>query len=421
MKRFLKLFAMLLLVLGIFLFAGCSNQVKPISFKQTETFQTLNEVKYPKSSVSPKEISTETVTALKNFTINTALELFKQENKNYIYSPLSLYIALSMLLEGVSKEEAKLELENLLGLERETNRLSMKTVYENNYYKNNKGILRLANSIWFKNNYPVEKDFLDILAKDYYAESYQTDFDSEGHQNIIDWINYYTEDFLELTKDKFPVSASTVILLLNTIYFDNKWKESFDKKATREGEFYASSGNVTAEFMIHNITSKYKEYDNYQVAEDYFENNASITYILPKAEIDVSDLLNAEVIANALNPADKSTLKLDIVVPKFKYFSKFILNDNLKNLGVQEVFDSSSNSLDLMSKGRGLFVSLVQQNAGIELSESGVKAAAVTGIAVEESASIEQQFILNRPFIYIIKDAYGIPLFMGLLQNPKTE
>ena len=162
-------------------------------------------------------------------------------------------------------------------------------------------------------------------------------------------------------------------------------------------------------------------YDKYQVAEDYFENDASITYILPNKGINVLDLLNEEVLTKALNPADKTKMGINIVVPKFKYFSDYILNEPLMNLGVKAVFDSTSNSLDLMSKGKGLFVSVVKQNAGIEFSEAGVKAAAATGIAIEETAYIEPEFILNRPFIYIIKDAYGIPLFIGLLQNPKIE
>jgi serpin B len=72
-----------------------------------------------------------------------------------------------------------------------------------------------------------------------------------------------------------------------------------------------------------------------------------------------------------------------------------------------------------MSKDGGLFVSEVKQKAGIQLSEAGVKAAAVSGIAVTTSALEEElQIILNRPFLYIIKDAFGIPLFIGILQTP---
>ena len=279
--------------------------------------------------------------------------------------------------------------------------------------------LRLANSIWFKNNFPIDQEYLQVLADYYYAESYQTDFDSEGHQNIIEWINYYTENFLELTKDKYPVSESTIILLLNTVYFENKWKTSFDKEFTIENDFYASSGKVKTEFMTHSIGSKHKAYDKYQVVEDYFENNASITYIFPNKGINVLDLLNEEVFTNALNSTDKTIKKISLTVPKFKYYSNFALNQPLNSLGVREVFKPTSNSLELMSKDGGLFVSEVKQKAGIQLSEAGVKAAAVSGIAVTTSALEEElQIILNRPFLYIIKDAFGIPLFIGILQTP---
>lgn len=421
MKRFLKVITMFLLMLGIFFMAGCSDQKKPINFKQTDTFKTLIEVDYPDSEAKIEEAASDIVSAIQKFSAKTIKELFSEKEKNYIYSPLSLYFALSMLLEGVSTDDAKLELENLLGLERETNRVSLKTVYENNFYKNNKGILRLANSIWFKNNFPIEQEYLQVLADNFYAESYQTDFDDEGHQNIVDWINYYTENFLELTKDKFPVQRNTIILLLNTIYFENKWKIPFDEYLTKENDFYTSSGKVKAEFMTRSAGSKYKAYDKYQVAEDYFENDASITYILPNEGLNVFDLLSKEVLANALNPENKEITRVCFTVPKFKYFSNFALNDSLQKLGVNEVFSQTSNCLELMSKGGGLFVSHVKQNAGIEFSEAGVKAAAVTSISTVTSAFEELPFVLNRPFIYIIKDAYGIPLFIGLLQNPVTS
>ena len=71
----------------------------------------------------------------------------------------------------------------------------MKAVYENNFYTwEQNGTFRLANSIWFK-RYPIEEEYLRILW--IIAESCRRSLDSEGHQNIIDWINHYTR-FLEL-------------------------------------------------------------------------------------------------------------------------------------------------------------------------------------------------------------------------------
>ena len=418
MNRFLKLLAFVLLLYGITFFTGCAEVAKPVKLKETENFKVLNRVSYPDIKADVQPVSEETVAALQEFTFLMVREVFSEEGKNHVYSPLSLYMALSMLLEGVSDEEAKGELEGLLGLERTQNRVAMKTVYENNFYKNQKGTLKLANSIWFRKDYPVEAEFLRILAEEYYAEGYQTLFDSEGHQKIIDWINYYTENFLELTKDKFDVPRDTVLLLLNTIYFKNKWKVRFDEDLTRLEAFNAPSGQVTVDFMRHSVDGKFKLYEGYMVGEDYFENNASITYILPLEGTASSDLLDPDVLRKALDPADKENQKIQFIVPKFKYFSEYQLKEPLEALGVRKVFDSLSRSLELMSRDGSLFVSALKQNAGIEFSEAGVKAAAVTGIIIRETAMEEVLFPLNRPFVYIIKDAFGIPLFIGLVQNP---
>ncbi|MDD3999369.1 MAG: serpin family protein [Bacilli bacterium] len=417
--KFRKIFLILLLFFGSLVLVGCKNSSKPIKFEDSDNFKTLNSVTYPNLNYKADTLSTEAITALESFSYQTISELFVNE-ENYIYSPLSLYMALSMLLEGVSTPMAKTELESLLGLSKESIRDTLKTVYQNNYYKNKNGIMKLANSIWFRNNYPVEEDYLNALSAYYYAESYQTDFGSLGHQNIVDWINYYTEDFLNLTKEKFPIPSTTVILLLNTIYFDNKWQVAFDQKYTHSAEFYSSASTVQVDFMKHTVSSKYKESEKYIVAQDYFENNNSITYILPKDSINVLDLLTLDTLMEADSFPNEQKTDVSFIVPKFKYFSDFDLNQPLNNLGINEVFSSLSNSLELMAKDCGLYVSKVKQNAGIEFSEAGVKAAAVTSIIIKESASEAITLNLNRPFIYIIKDSSGIPLFVGILQNPRA-
>ncbi|MDD3999368.1 MAG: serpin family protein [Bacilli bacterium] len=414
--RLQKIFIFLLILFGFFVLTGCNNDTKPIEFEQSSEFQTLKTVNYPSLKYESKNLSAKAIAALKDFTYQTMIELFKEE-ENYVYSPLSIYMALSMPLEGVSSDAARLEIENLLGLEKVASQEAMKTVYQNNYYKNDDGTVRLANSFWFKNGFPVETDFLNSLSENYYAESYQTSFNSEAHQNIIDWINHYTEDFLSLTKEKFPIPSDAIILLLNTIYFDNKWKVSFDEKATKEGLFYTPEGTVKADFMNHKVKTSYLETDTYITAQDYFENNNSIVYLLPKAGNNVLDLLDYDILSEVIDYENKHLADIYFSVPKFHYFSNFALNQPLMNLGVKEIF-SSTNALDLISPSAGLFISEVKQSAGIEFSEAGVKAAAVTGVV--GTTSLPPQIVLNRPFIYIIKDSNGIPLFVGILQNPKA-
>ena len=68
-----------------------------------------------------------------------------------------------------------------------------------------------------------------------------------------------------------------------------------------------------------------------------------------------------------------------------------------------------------------LYVSKSIQNAGIEFSESGVKAAAFTFHGMSKGAAAPQEsvnFVLDHPFIYQIYDVNGCVLFMGVVNNP---
>ena len=56
------------------------------------------------------------------------------------------------------------------------------------------------------------------------------------------------------------------------------------------------------------------------------------------------------------------------------------------------------------------------------IDEKGCEAAAYTVIMVEESAAMlpeeEVDFVLNRPFLFAIAGADGLPLFVGIVNQP---
>ena len=60
------------------------------------------------------------------------------------------------------------------------------------------------------------------------------------------------------------------------------------------------------------------------------------------------------------------------------------------------------------------------QKAFIEVNEEGTEAAAATGIMTKSIALPQKVLVLNKPFIFYIKETNsGIPLFSGLLANPQ--
>lgn len=396
-----------LLVLIAIMLAGCKSK----EYIDSETFEKLSNVTYPNVSEEKTYVNSQQTRLINDSYFKIVDNIYK-ENENMIYSPASLYMALSLLSEG-STGDSYNELVDYLGVNNlEELRKLNKDLYENNYYKNKNGEGKIANSIWVKNGGNISLDYIKRLEESYYAESFKADFSNENDKdNIIRWINNNTNDFLKLTKDNYTIDSSISLLLLNTIYFNNKWSEPFDKSLTRKDTFYSYKNDVEVYFMKHSVESVYASSDDYEMVYDYFHNGNKICYLLPSEGKNVKDYLNVNFMEQKWE-----RVILNITVPKFKYITKFDLNDTLESVGVKTIFKGGLDNIEL-----GLRVSKIKQVAGIELSEEGVKAAAVTSI--EGPTSVEPidkkvNIKLNRPFIYYILDSNNTILFSGVMNNP---
>ena len=362
-------------------------------------------------------LTSEEKAILDSFTLKTVRELFT-EDKNYVFSPVSLYIALSMLTEG-AKENSFTELLNYLEAENSLVFESItKSINYTNHYKNTGGEAKIANSLWIKDDFIVKDEYLKKLEESYLAEVYHTQFTSESNQVIIDWINYYTNNFLKLTKENYQLSDELVLLIVNTLYFNNKWASKFDSDLTFDNKFHSYTGDVDVKYMVHEVNTSYCDYSDeeygYIYAEDYFENGNTISYYLPNEGVSVKDLLNTNIFDNKNTSKLQEHKNIIFNVPKFKYQMSFDLIKSLNNLGVNDVFNPYK--ANLTGIAQDLFVSMIKQDVGIELSEKGVEAAAVTSIGVCTSIdpSLTITLRLDRPFIYCIRDNSGAPLFIGI-------
>ena len=113
-------------------------------------------------------------------------------------------------------------------------------------------------------------------------------------------------------------------------------------------------------------------------------------------------------------------------IPMFKYESTLDLMEDLKKLGVTDVFDSSKADLSRMLKNaEGEYISSASHKATIEFSNDGIKAAAATAMGGKGATSggfdyffkipVEEiDLTIDKPFMYIIRDKdSGEVWFMG--------
>ena len=107
-------------------------------------------------------------------------------------------------------------------------------------------------------------------------------------------------------------------------------------------------------------------------------------------------------------------------MPKFDVSSSIALNNTLQELGVQAAFDAQAADFTPLTDVPA-FLSSVRQAARVKVDEEGVEAAAFTEMAVC-TASLpmgEVEMKLDRPFLFAIYDAGGLPLFVGTVLQPE--
>lgn len=140
--------------------------------------------------------------------------------------------------------------------------------------------MKLANSVWINKDLDVKSEYIDTLSKYYNPGVYQTNFDSNDKKNICKWINKNTDNLLDYKVDDVEADGTTMIMLINTTLFNNKWKYVFTKNNSFTDLFYGDS-NTNVNYKLHKKTSLY-ENDDYIIVHDYFENKNKIKYIMPK-------------------------------------------------------------------------------------------------------------------------------------------
>jgi len=408
MKKF-SCFILVFVTLLSLILTGCNSK----EYQESDTFVPLSNVVYPSKEKEYVTISQELVKAVNETYFEIADELVER-NDNFVFSPTSLYIALSMLAEG-SVNETYEELIKFLNIDNlEDLRALNKSIYENNYYDNKNGKLKIANSLWTRHGLSVGKEYIETLENNYYGEVYNVDFANlVDQENIRKWINNNTDNFLNLNEENYKIDPGLSALLINTLYFNNKWYEEFKEKNTYDDVFY-NGEEINAKYMIHTIDSMYKRTSDYLAVMDYFKNGNRIVYLLPNEDKNVYDYLKEDVTTYDGFKGCQATIN----VPKFKYQKMYSLNDLLKNNGVVSVFGGGLDKIN-----PGLALSNLKQDVGIELSEEGVKAAAVTSGEMVESAGPEE-FVtikLNRPFIYYILDSQNTILFVGVINKPEYK
>lgn len=397
-----------LIFLSLFVMSGCTSS------SITKLSETSGSLSFSQSA---------TLDSMLVHNINNLAFLLQEDNpdKNAFISSLSIYLALAMTSHGAAGEsyDQFMALLNPEGPDQSAWLAQIKALQGNlNAMKDVK--LALSNSLWIRDSFAdkVKADFLQ-RNKDYFGAMVAAlDFDDpQAVNDINDWVKTNTNKLIEKTLDS--IDPSTILFLINTIYFKGEWIQPFVKASTTDRLFHGSS-DKTVPFMTQVDTFKYAQTDQHQaILLPYKGNSTGMLIVMGKA--DQVPIDSVEAFNSVLNSLETSSVRL--TMPKVDIAASQILNTKLMALGLSQPFIAGQADFSAMADA-DLFISKVLHKSRLKIDEAGTEAAAVTVISIDVTSmpQVDHEMTIDRPFqVFIVDLDNKLILFSGWLNEVMSQ
>lgn len=349
----------------------------------------------------------------------------KEGNGNFMVSPLSLSMALSMVATG-AQGDTRAEILSALGFGNAdieaVNRLNSHLITEL------PGVdratkLSIANSIWFDKTLNVKPSFLETNATAYNAEMFNTDLGSSAAKDAINsWVSDKTNGLIPALLNE-PLGAEKRMVLMNALYFKGSWAKPFSKKLTNRETFHSADGSARPVDMMHvtnmSCTVAHDDAGATWLHLPYGKSRSfEMVLILPDSEnADALETYMASLSGHSFaeNLTTTWPCNAKISLPKFEIESGHDLMGILEALGIHAALSQHADFSGISDEG--LCIGSALQRTLIKVDEEGTEAAAVTNIGMDVTSPgpVEvEEFVFDRPFAFVIREcSSGIVLFTG--------
>lgn len=378
------------------------------------------------------------------------------ENKNHVYSPMSIRVMATALMRGTSGNGLK-ELADVFGFnvgnDFENPKEAAYLTYMNRTFTREKPNLQQS-IIWSSQKYyNLEPSYRDDIRKKcgIQLKRIKTFVGKEGYLNrqISEGTDGAIDDFFK----KGQMTEEVKMMILNSFNFDEKWHKTLEMK---DGPNIQHFFNLNREEVSRNVKSFTR--GNRKTKVTYFKDDATgveyiwlpfqpnkkkqpqMVFALPRFanstrdgdDFEAADLLKdidfskaREFYSSFYSSGEKEkklkskTFVEQVVIPKFKFKTNLPLTAILKSLGIETIFDPSKTPFNrLFNNPKGLYLSEAIHKATIEVNEKGAKASAATA-SVIASRRTKKKLILDRPFKFFITNKRMTNVyFTGVVHKP---
>lgn len=334
-----------------------------------------------------------------------ALSFFRSVNeiveydKNYVISPYSAGVALSMLAEG-AEGQTRVEFDDAL------NNCMFRAI---DLGGNDTVVVKSANSLWLDDNFSVRNRYVGLLQKDFDAFVDVLPFsDPATVKAINNWCSENTNGKIDNIIDK--LRPDMVMVLANALYFNAPWVKAFAPEATKEAVFHGLAGDTKVQMMNTKSTFRYAEYMGCQMVELPYEGGRYAMYVVLPPRNWVANSIIPHIGESVYDAAMNMLSDREVVLrmPKVKLETSLILNEAIQKMGVKSAFTSAADFKGISAMGP-LVLDQVKQKCYIDIAEKGTEAAAVTVAqirltAARPGAQTAAVMTVDRPYLFFIAD-----------------
>ncbi len=344
-----------------------------------------------------------------------------QADKNFVVSPLSASMMLSMLANGET-DDIRRQICDVLGTSDVETLNSLARDYLDWLPSSDPAVrLSMAQSVWYSDVYTLNGDFVRTVADFFDAPVYARDFsNTEALKNEInkwgsDNTNGLVPDFLK------KIDPKICFFIFNAMYFNGKWSEPFEKDRTRRATFHGTKGKSKVYMMNDLATREYAWGDDFEAVKlEYGNAKISALLILPGEGTDIDTFIASGRIADVAK-ADTKPYPVQLGLPRFKIApeDRMSLDETLYDMGITGLMED--HEPPMLERPTFPFQVKTNQQCSVEFNEEGTEAAVVTdaeGWATSPGPDGTVDLVFDRPFVFLITENTGDRvLFAGKVTN----
>lgn len=361
----------------------------------------------------------------------------KSEAGNIVFGPYSISVAFAMQDAGALGTTAK-QIEQVLHFTLPTDRLdaAFNALAIQLAARQNKRItLSVANRLFGSQLFPFRKAYLREVTRNFAAPMAATDFqgDPEAARKLINrWVAEQTAQHIKDLIPKKRITKDTMLVLVNAIYLNARWKNQFLHNETTAQRFYPLHGERVKVPTMHLFqTLPAVATPDYTAVElPYVGGKLSMLVVMPAAGTfsRFERSMDPDALNGIVRGLDQQLVSL--ALPTFSARTTLALADALKAMGIKDAFVpkvADFHGISALPRGVDpeLYISAVFHQAFIKVAEKGTEAAAATAIVDSGTTGGDERPILHatidHPFLWFIRDRVtGTVLFMGRVVDPSV-